>query len=68
MISFQPFWDTIQKKGITTYTLIKEYKLSKSLIDKLKHNKGLNTSTLNELCRILDCKLSDIAVYKPDEE
>ncbi len=66
MISYQPFWNTIQKKGITTYTLINEYKVSRSLIDKLKHNKGLSTSTLNDLCRILHCELSDIAEYKEE--
>lgn len=66
MISYQPFWNTIQKKGITTYTLISEYKVSRSLIDKLKHNKGLSTSTLNDLCRILHCELSDIAEYKEE--
>lgn len=66
MISYQPFWNTIQKKGITTYKLINEYKLSRSLIDKLKHNKGLTTSTLNDLCRILQCGLDDIAEYIED--
>lgn len=66
MISYQPFWDTIQKKGITTYVLINDYKVSRSLIDKLKHNKGLNTSTLNDLCRILNCSLSDIAEFVRD--
>lgn len=63
MISYQPFWDTIRKQGITTYTLINEHGISRSLIDKLKHNKGLNTSTLNDLCQILHCQLSDIAEY-----
>lgn len=66
MISYQPFWNTIQKKGITTYKLINEYKLSRSLIDKLKHNKGLTTSTLNDLCLILQCNLDDIAEYIED--
>ncbi|MDD3414721.1 MAG: helix-turn-helix transcriptional regulator [Lachnospiraceae bacterium] len=66
MISYQPFWDTIQKKGITTYVLINKYKVSRSLIDKLKHNKGLNTSTLNDLCHILNCSLIDIAEFVND--
>lgn len=66
MISYQPFWNTIQKKGITTYKLINEYKLSRSLIDKLKHNKGLTTSTLNDLCRILQCNLDEVAEYVED--
>lgn len=66
MISYQPFWNNIQERGITTYTLISQYKVSRSLIDKLKHNKGLSTSTLNDLCRILHCDLSDIAEYIKD--
>ncbi len=66
MISYQPFWNTLQEKGITTYILINQYHISRSLIDKLKHNKGLSTSTLNDLCKILQCKLSDIAEYIED--
>ncbi|MHB8132069.1 MAG: helix-turn-helix domain-containing protein [Mobilitalea sp.] len=68
IISYTPFWDTIKEKEISTYSLIEDYKVSKSLIDKLKHNKGINTSTLNQLCNILDCKLSEIAEYKPEKE
>lgn len=66
MISYAPFWDTIKKKNISTYTLITKYHVSKSLIDKLKHNKGITTSTLNDLCTILDCTLPEIAEYIPD--
>lgn len=46
--------------------LINEHNVSRSLIDKLKHNKGLTTSTLNDLCGILQCSLSDIAEYIED--
>lgn len=66
MISYDPFWKTIQAKNISTYQLIKEYNLSKSLIDKLKYNKGLTTHTLNGLCKILHCNLSEIAEYIED--
>lgn len=68
IINYQPFWDTIKEKEISTYKLIEDYKISKSLIDKLKHNKGINTSTINQLCQILDCEISDIAQYKSDKE
>ncbi len=68
IISYTPFWATIKEKEISTYALIEQYKVSKSLIDKLKHNKGNNTSTLNQLCNILDCNIIDIATYIPDKE
>lgn len=68
IINYQPFWDTIKEKEISTYKLIEDYRLSRSLIDKLKHNKGITTSTINQLCEILDCEISDIAQYKSDKE
>lgn len=67
MISYEPFYETIKKKGITTYKLINEYGISRSLLDRLKHNKPITTVTLNDLCSILECKVEEIAVYHKDE-
>lgn len=66
MISYEPFYKTLKKKGITTYKLINSYGLSRSLIDRLKHNKPITTVTINDLCKILDCEISDILVYIKD--
>lgn len=66
MISYEPFYRTMKEKSISTYKLINEYGLSRSLIDRLKHNKPITTVTLNDLCKILDCKVEDIMVYKKD--
>ncbi len=67
MISYEPFYETMKKKGITTYKLINEYGISRSLLDRLKHNKPITTVTLNDLCSILECKVQEIAVYHEDE-
>lgn len=64
MIDYQPFWDTLQKSDETTYTLIKKHHISSATIDKLRKNKPLNTTTLDDLCRILNCKIEDILIYK----
>lgn len=66
MISYEPFYNTIKEKGISTYKLINQYGLSRSLLDRLKHNKPLTTVTIDDLCKILDCKVEDILTYKPD--
>lgn len=68
MISYLPFYMTLKEKNITTYRLIKDYNISSSLIDRLKHNKPISTVTLNDLCSILDCKVEDIIVYIKDNE
>ncbi len=66
MISFAPFYETLKKKNISTYRLINQYGLSRSLLDRIKHNKPMTTSTLNDLCNILDCDISDIVEFKKD--
>ena len=68
MIDYSPFWETLKKSNETTYTLIMNHHISSSIIDKLRKNKSMNTTTLNDLCRILQCNLQDIAQYIPSEE
>lgn len=67
MIKYDPFWKTLEKSSETTYTLTKHHKISASTLDKLRHNKPINTTTLNDLCRILHCKIEDIAIYEPSD-
>lgn len=68
MIDYSPFWDTLENSTETTYTLINRHHVSSSIIDKLRKNKPMNTTTLNDLCRILDCRLDEIAQYIPSED
>jgi len=66
MISYEPFYRTIKEKNISTYKLITHYNISRSLLDRLKHNKPISTVTLNDLCKILACRVEDILVYTED--
>lgn len=68
MIDYSPFWETLKNSQETTYTLINKYHISSATIDKLRKNKPMNTTTINDLCRILDCKIQDIAQYIPSDE
>ena len=68
MISYEPFYKRLKKKGISTYKLINQYGISRSLLDRLKHNKPITTVTLDDLCKILSCKVEDIIVFKEDNE
>lgn len=66
MISYSPFWKTLKARGETTYTLINKYNISPSFIDRLRHNKGISTAKIDDLCKILDCKVEDILEYIKD--
>ena len=67
MIDYSPFWNTLKTSSESTYTLINRHHISSSTIDKLRKNKPLNTTTINDLCRILNCKIQHIAQYIPSD-
>lgn len=67
MIDYSPFWNTLKASSESTYTLINKHHISSSTIDKLRKNKPLNTTTINDLCRILNCQIHDIAQYVPSD-
>ncbi len=67
MISYAPLYETMKERKITTYKLINVYGISRSLINRLKHNKPITTVTLNDLCQILNAKVEDILIYIPEE-
>ena len=67
MISFEPLWNTLKEKEISQYKLIKEYNISTGQLDRLRKNGNVSTYTLNQLCKILECKLEDIAIYIEEE-
>ena len=66
MISYEPLYKTLKQKNISTYRLIHEYGISRSLLDRLKHNRPISTTTLNDLCNILHCKVEDILLFTED--
>ncbi len=67
MISFEPLYKTMKEKNISTYRLINEFGVSRSLLDRLKHNRPISTVTLNDLCFFLDCRVEDILIYIKDD-
>lgn len=68
MIEYSPFWMTLQNSKETTYTLVNTYKISSSTINRLRKNKPVSTVTINDLCRILQCDVQDIAHYIQSED
>ncbi len=67
MIVYTPFWETLKNSRESTYTLIKHYHISSSTLDKLRKNKPITTTTLNDLCRALDCPVTAILQYVPSD-
>lgn len=67
IITYDPLWETMKRRGITTYALIKDYSFSRGTLDSLKQNRNISTATLNDLCRILSCQVEEVLRYIPEE-
>lgn len=67
MIDYSPFWKTLKSSSETTYSLINRHHISSATLDKLRKNKPLNTTTINDLCRILNCEVQDVLTYVPSD-
>ena len=66
MISYEPLWQTMEQKHITTYALINKYGITPRTIHNLKHNKSITLDTLEKLCSILECQAEGIVSFLPD--
>ena len=67
MITFDPLWDTLKEKNISKYKLINTYGLSRGTLNSLMHNQNVTLNTLNWLCQVLECDVTKIIKYAPDE-
>ena len=67
MIVYDKLWQTMKRKGITQYKLIKDYGFSSGQLDRIRKGENINLYTLDTLCRILDCGVEDLIEYKKEE-
>ena len=67
MISYEPLFRTMAERGITSYRLMK-LGFPRSTYYAMKRGENVSTHTINQLCKILKCNISDIAEYREDSE
>ena len=66
MLDFSPMWDTMQRKGISQYSLLKAGIDNKTL-DSIKKGKNLTLLTVEKICEILDCTPNEVVRFVKDE-
>ncbi len=64
MINYEPFWSTLKNKQITKYQLIYHWGISSNTLRRMRHNEPISSTTLNELCLILNCRIQDIMNFE----
>ena len=69
MITFNPFWDFLKRKGITTYQLIKDGIITQTELTRMHyHGDNFSFKFINKLCKELNCNVSDVIDYVDEEE
>ena len=63
MMDYTPLWETMERKGISQYRLLKSGIDNKTL-DSLKKGNNITLLTLEKLCMILDCTPNDIVRFQ----
>ncbi|MBE6619431.1 MAG: transcriptional regulator [Ruminococcaceae bacterium] len=66
MISYKPFYETLLKKGVTEYNLIFKQGFSANTFYRMKKGEAISTKTLDALCYVLDCEVSDIIKFEKE--
>ncbi len=66
MITYKPFYETLFRKGITEYQLIFKHGFSANTFHRMKKGEAISTRTLDALCYVLDCEVSDILKFEKE--
>ena len=66
VISYKPFYETLYQKGITEYYLIFKQGFSANTLHRIKKGEAISTKTLDALCYVLDCEVSDIIKFEKE--
>ena len=64
----QELLTTLKEKNVSTYVLITEYFVSSSTLQRLRKNESISLHTVDSLCKILQCDITDIVEITIDEE
>ena len=62
MLDYSPMWETMDKKGISQYKLLKSG-LDNKTLDAIKKGGNITLLTLEKICAILDCTPNEVVRF-----
>lgn len=65
MIDYSPLWKLMDERKISQYYLIQNGIAGKTIYN-MKRNCYISTSTVEKLCRLIDCTPNDIMKFIPE--
>ena len=68
MIVYKEIIQKLADVGWTSYRIRKEKKLPEGTMQRIREGKPVTTTTLDIICSMLNCELSDIVCYVSEKE
>lgn len=62
MISYAPLFKTMKRRAISSYRLEK-MGFSRATYYSIRKGNSISTNTINQLCILLNCKVSDVIEF-----
>lgn len=63
MIVFEPLWQLLKERNISTYSLEYDFGLNPADISRLKNNHNYTLKSINRFCELLCCQPGEILLY-----
>lgn len=67
MIKYDKLFAIMDERGLKKYWL-RQNGINPKVVQALSNGANVNMSTINQLCRLLECQPGDILEYIPDQE
>jgi len=67
LISYAPLFKTMKERKISSYRLEK-MGFSRATYYSIQKGNSVSTNTINQLCKLLKCDVSDVIQYIDEEE
>ncbi|MBQ3612358.1 MAG: helix-turn-helix transcriptional regulator [Firmicutes bacterium] len=67
-ISYEPLWQTMRDRGISTYELTEKRGFNRGTLHRMRKGEYVHLTTLEELCEILDCRVEEVVRIELDKE
>lgn len=61
MLDYSPLWETMNKRNVSQYQLLKV--IDNKTLDSLKKNGNITLLTAEKICKAIGCTLNDIVTF-----
>jgi len=69
IVDYTPFWELLKRKNISQYQLLQTNDFwNTKLLWKLRQNENLNILTIEQICKNLNCEITEIVRFTDEKE